>query len=270
MVSYPYPARVRNKQTNIGYTPGSLADNRTTSQTYIADPDGVVRPADGTLATNILAAGSQARPVMLNRPLTSVGEMAYAMRGDPWKSLDFASAASADSALLDLFCVSPTPAIQAGVVNPNSASAEVLQALLLKADKNPSIANPSPPPASLTSASLTDANALTIAQAIRTYVKTNVLENRSDLVRMTDTLGAIPGLDYKRQKEVIIRALADVCNTRTWNLMADVVAQVGSFPANSSSADKFIVQGEQRVWLHLAIDRPTAKVISQSSEPCLE
>ena len=261
VVKYPLPlASDQSYAAGWGYTPGELADNRTTGAVYIADPDGVVRPADGTRATNILGVGSQARPVMLNRPLTSVGEMAYAMRGGPWKSLDFCSASSADSALLDLFCVGPATETQAGVVNPNRAPPEVLQALLLGAGTDPVIA----------SGSLTPANATSIASATRNYLATNVIENRADLVSMSDGLVAVAGLDYKRQKEVIVRTFADVSNTRTWNLLVDVVAQIGSFPPTSTSADAFIVQGEQRAWTHLAVDRPTNKAIFQFSEPCLE
>lgn len=255
-ITYPLPV----PNSNTGYTPGDFADNRTDSPSYVADPDGVVRPADGTRATNILGAGSQARPVVLNRPLTSVGEIGYAMRGDPWKSLDFASKSSADSALADLFCVMATPATQSGVVNPNEAPSEVLQALLLDADIDPVVA----------ASHLSSASAIAIATKIRAYVGTNALANRADLIRMGEDLGAITGLDHKRQKEVVVRALINVSNTRTWNLMADVVTQAGSFPASSTSADAFIVKGELRMWTHLAIDRPTNKVISQSSEPCLE
>jgi len=262
-VSYPLPAALGF--SNLGYTPGDLADNRTDSPTYIADPDGVVRPADGTRATNILAAGSQARPVVLNRPLGSVGEMAYAMRGDPWKSLDFATSSSADAALLDLFCVTAMPAFQAGALNPNSASPEILKALLADTVTDPVISSDT-----LSASDIND-----LADKIPTYAHTNPLANRADLARMTEDLALtgthrdqflIPSLTHKRQREVLVRALADVSNTRTWNLLLDVVAQAGSFPSGSTSASDFVVTGEQRVWTQLAIDRPSEKILSESSE----
>lgn len=267
-VSYPLPVFSFLNYPTLGYMPGDLADNRVNSgTTCVADPDGVVRPGDGTRATNILAAGSQARPVVLDRPFLNVGEMAFAMRGDPWRSVDFFSSGSADSALLDLFCVSSAPAIQAGKVNPNSASGEVLQALLAGAETDPGV--------SMNSLSGVPA----LAEQIRTCVGTNALETPADLARITETLTVsgtardqpvLPGLDHKCQWEVLVRALAGISNTRTWNLMVDVVAQSGSFPPNSSAASAFVVKGELRVWTHLAIDRPTGEILSEHSEICPE
>jgi hypothetical protein len=71
----------------------------------------------------------------------------------------------------------------------------------------------------------------------------------------------------KTQRESIIRALADVSNTRTWNLCIDVIAQVGRYPADAKNLNDFVVEGERRYWLHVAIDRYTGKVISEVYEP---
>lgn len=251
-----YPLR-DTWHTMEGYTPDDLNFNRQTGETFIADPDGVVRPADGTYASNISALGSQARPVMLNRPFTSVGEMGYALRGDPWKSLDFASANSADAALLDLFSVSDAPAIQAGVVNLNVASPEVLSALLVNSEIDPGI---------LPSTSLTPANATSLGAALSAQLKTAPLFNRADLARKVEDLGSTLTPIHKRQKEVLVRALADVSNTRTWNLFIDVVAQSGSFPPGPTGPGDFVVQGEQRRWVQVAADRITGKIIDQFTE----
>ena len=68
-----------------------------------------------------------------------------------------------------------------------------------------------------------------------------------------------------------MRALADVTNTRTWNLMIDVIAQAGSFPTNATDLNQgFVVQGEHHYWLHIAIDRYTGKVVDQQLEPVYE
>ncbi len=257
-VSYPLP--VIKGVNSQGYTPDDLSDNRMDSPTYIADPDGVVRPADGTSETNIPGVGSQARPVMLNRPFLSVGEMAYALRGDPWKTLDFASAASADSALLDLFSVSDIPGAQAGMLNPNRAAIPVLQAILTQAEIDPGIS----------SRVLSSAEAQGLATALNSLLTAQPIQNRADLTRMIDEIESIPGALHKRQTEVLIRTLSDISNTRTWNLMADVVAQSGSFLTASTGPGDFVVQGEQRIWEHLAIDRPTGKIITQVSELCPE
>ena len=48
--------------------------------------------------------------------------------------------------------------------------------------------------------------------------------------------------------------------------MIDVVAQSGRFPSSASALDKFIVEGEQRYWVHVAIDRLTGQVLDQQVE----
>ena len=53
--------------------------------------------------------------------------------------------------------------------------------------------------------------------------------------------------------------------------MIDVVAQTGKIAASATDLDKgFIVEGERRYWLHVAIDRFTGKVIDQQLEPVYE
>jgi len=250
------------KDPGSEFSPDMLMENRRNTDFYVADPDGVVRPGDGafplTNATNIAGLGSQARAVMLNRPFTSVGEMGYAHRGDPWKSLDLASASSADSALLDLFSVEVAPDIQAGLLNPNTAPAEVLAALLPGSRIDPGVST----------ASLSNAEALSLSSDLANRLQLTPLQNPADLARMVEELGNVLSPVHKRQREVLVRALADVSNTRTWNLLVDVVAQVGSFPASSTAfaAGDFTVQGEQRRWVSMAIDRPTGRVINQSTE----
>jgi hypothetical protein len=64
----------------------------------------------------------------------------------------------------------------------------------------------------------------------------------------------------------VVRALADVSNTRTWNLMVDLIVQSGRYPAGASNVDQFSVDGERRYWLHLAIDRHTGRVVARSME----
>src|SRR5205823_5558740 len=45
------------------------------------------------------------RPIMLNRPFQNVGELGYAFRDLPWKTLDFFTDKSADAGLLDIFTI---------------------------------------------------------------------------------------------------------------------------------------------------------------------
>jgi len=72
--------------------------------------------------------------------------------------------------------------------------------------------------------------------------------------------------NIQRLRGASIRALANTGTTRVWNLMIDLVAQTGRYPANASSLDKFIVEGEQRYWIHVAIDRLTGRVIDKQTE----
>jgi len=50
-----------------------------------------------------------------------------------------------------------------------------------------------------------------------------------------------------------------------------VVAQTGQYaPTNTTDLKQFIVTGERRYWLHVAIDRFTGKVVDQQLEPVYE
>jgi hypothetical protein len=69
-----------------------------------------------------------------------------------------------------------------------------------------------------------------------------------------------------RFREAFIRPLAAVGNTRVWNLLIDVVAQTGRYPAGTSNVANFVVDGEQRYWVHVAIDRFTGQVLDKQVE----
>ena len=74
----------------------------------------------------------------------------------------------------------------------------------------------------------------------------------------------------QRFREAPVRALAACGQTRVWNLMVDVIAQTGRYLQNASSPDKFVVEGEKRYWVHVAIDRLTGKVIDKQIEAVTE
>ena len=76
----------------------------------------------------------------------------------------------------------------------------------------------------------------------------------------------------KRRLETVVRALADSTETGTWNLMIDMVVQSGRFPNIQAKpyAGNFVVSGESRQWVHLAIERSTGKVIASVVEPVYE
>jgi hypothetical protein len=72
--------------------------------------------------------------------------------------------------------------------------------------------------------------------------------------------------DVQRFQESFIRPLAAVGNTRVWNLMIDLVAQTGQYPASATTFDNFCVNTQQHYWLHEAIDRYTGQVLDQNLE----
>ena len=57
--------------------------------------------------------------------------------------------------------------------------------------------------------------------------------------------------------------------TRTWGLLIDVIAQTGKYALDATSVDqgnKFVVEGEQHYWVHVAIDRFTGQVLDRQVE----
>jgi hypothetical protein len=260
------------------YYPARLARNNsanTVPDSSYVDRDGVLRMGDSGMypstqdntAGNPFAGNSvrpQDRPVILNRPFQSVAELGYVLRDDPWRSLDFFSANSADAALLDLFSVNEFPTgVVAGRINLNSQNSVALQAIL-----NSTITD--------TVAGTTVSNPAAVAQALATFTLTTPLVNKADLVnKFVGSTTALPSTDFgstdeqniKAQREAAVRSLVGVGQTRTWNLMIDLVAQAGRYPPTAQTLDQFVVEGERRYWLHLAIDRFTGKVIAQKLEP---
>jgi Tfp pilus assembly protein PilX len=69
-----------------------------------------------------------------------------------------------------------------------------------------------------------------------------------------------------RFRETFIRPLLSVGQTRVWNLLIDVVAQTGRYPQGTNNAANFVVDGEQRYWVHVAIDRFTGQILDKQVE----
>lgn len=258
---------------------------------YYADPDGVVRPGDSLYRDRSTGDGSMLfhsnqltgslparRPVILNRPFRSVAELGYAYRDLPFKTLDFFSSSSGDAALLDLFSVTDGPAIVSGMVNPSNAPYYVLRAILSGGGRQEAVAT--------NVISSGDAN--TWAVKIARYLTPNTpagqpanpLLNRAELATkvmnpvngIISALPASPPVDKgnKPYLESSVRALSSVTDTRTWNLMIDIIAQSGRMAPAGKTLSEFTVEGERRYWLHIAIDRYTGKIIDQQLEPVYE
>jgi len=238
----------------------ALANNDSASSTKYTDPDGTLRIADGGLrdaAENPFQVGNSAtRPIILNRPFNSVGEMGYAFRDLPWKTLDLFTTNSADAGLLDAFTLDETEVV-AGKVNLNTRQPFVLEALLAGAAREE---NTTTQTISLSEASAT-------AASLVGFTTNSPLANKADLITKFSPVvvdGAWPAI--KTQREAFTRALAEAGNARTWNLLIDLLVQVGRYPISAKTYTDFNVEGERRYWLHIAIDRYTGEVIAQQME----
>lgn len=278
---------------------GLLWEN-TNLSTRIQDPDGVFRQGDGGFSPEAASlnpmepiaqfrnsavaypssnavrkpGANPSRPVILDRPFRSVADLGYVHRDIPWRSLNFSGTDSADSALLDAFSIEDADSIE-GRVNLNSASVDVLKALLVGSLKEEK------PPTS------TDPNTLSIGEAeqaaarLKSFISSTSsgpIMNISELVTKFSTPGNISNAEVgagvggessaaiKAQRESLIRALAGTTQTRTWNFLIDLVAQTGRFPKDARNENDFTVEGERRYWLHIAIDRYTGEVVSELLE----
>ena len=240
-----------NASNNVFAAAHGLAANNT----FFGDNDGVLRPGDGYYGGNPFPAGAVTnRPVLLNRPFRSVGEMGFAFRGGgPWKTVDFFSPASADAGLLDYFSVDAAPLVE-GRINLNTRQSVSLQAALQGAYKSEAAQT-----------TLSPAESAAIAAAITNATAQAAFVNRADLVRSFST-NAVLTDPVKTQREAAVRALGDLGTTRTWNLLVDVIAQVGHYPPSATDPAQFVVEGERRCWLHVAIDRYTGQIVDSKLE----
>jgi len=181
------------------------------------------------------AEGSESGPI-LNRRFQSVGELRYA--------------AGTTDDLLDLFCArkSEEPVrLRAGVVNRNTRNAGAIAAILAGAYKK----------SSHPSTVLSAGNALAAANLLN-----GIAQSRGEgLGLLTAPTG---------DSVLISRALADVATARVWNLMIDVIAQSGRFAPGAQHLNEFVVEGESRYWLQIALDRFTGRILDVQSEPVRE
>lgn len=252
-----------------------LGENLPASTCRVADPDGVLRSGDGRLAT---AAGYDAqgataastatnpRPVILNRPFLNVGEMGYAFRDQPWKTLDFFSADSADTGLLDIFSLMDSVPVTAGAVNLNSAPQEVLQAIISGVDRETAAG------ASIFS----QAQASDLARSLRAQISASPLlslgeaAQRSASLSTASDFGTAADASIKARREAAVRVLSACGQTRTWNLLCDIIVQSGRFAGSGTTAADFVVEGEARVWQSMALDRFTGRIVDKQTEPVSE
>lgn len=257
----------------VGLYPGKWVEGNKTApdfttaagfvnSTNVADPDTIQRPADAWLDpanANLYRKydDDSNRPVILQRPFRSVGELGYVFRDSPWKTLNFFDGTSGDAGLLDFFSITDEPSIGAGRSNLCTTQTAVTQALLAGAAQSADGTSPISQPGAL-------------ASQINSFPYSSGVPNPASLASI---LAAVPlngttaldGIKYRR--ESVVRSLSNTTQTRTWNLLIDVVAQSGRYPGKASKLENFIVEGEKRFWLSIAIDRYTGKILDQQLEP---
>ncbi len=277
---------------------------------YYSDADGVVRRAMGgsvaaspsssvglpmaTVYNNTATNGSN-RPVLLHRPYRSVAELGYVFRDTPWKNIDFFNSESGDSALLDVFCINEDyrpDAVTAGRVDLNGKQTAVFNALLAGAYRDEDVlGTPLSPLASTEIANISQALVtrtsgtgtgqgplFNMGDLVGRYVSTASNANSQPYAGFSDDLnglytdqspsGAVNLI--QRFRETTMRALSDAGMAGTWNLLIDVVAQSGRYPTGATGLSDFLVEGERRYWVHVAISRVTGQIIDESIEPVSE
>lgn len=201
--------------------------------------------------------------VILNRPFRNVGEFGYAYKSTT-TTLDFKSN-NADAPLLDLFTYN-TATPRSGIVSLNTRNNSVLAAIIKGAF-----------PTEASGSGITNAQATSAATSIVSATTVLPAMGRQDVARLGSAPTTTPFTSNEESRESIARALAEVGQTRTWGLLIDIVAQSGRYPSNAASGPNvanplanFVVEGEKRYWLHIAIDRFTGEVIDQQLEAVYE
>ncbi|PTY04486.1 hypothetical protein DB346_03360 [Verrucomicrobia bacterium LW23] len=262
--------------TNVTGSFGAVATNW-------ADPDGIFRPTDGFLSATganpyrqvsggQFVPGHASRPTLLQRPYRSVAELGYVFRDTPWKSLSFFDETSGDSGLLDLFTVADEPEITDGRFDLNAILPQVKQAALSQVAIEPYLGEGSFTPTTLSATTVNTASTEYGSGSAYAFINGLPTANVPFSVAQLANFMSAPGLSsagldvIKTRREALVRGLADVSQTRTWTLLIDVVAQSGQFPPGTSTADRFVVEGEQRYWLSVSIDRYTGKIVAQQME----
>lgn len=249
-----------------GPTPSPNPNPATYAQTISDNAPAMSNPYNEIIGTTV-------RPIIMNRPFRSVGEMGYGFRDQPFKTLDFSSASSPDAGLLDLFAVyeyDDASGMRAGVVNLNSLQPAPIAAALgntIRREDTPRVMStgPTPTPSPQPSPLITSA-ATAVAGSIVAQTSATPIVNRANLTRLVANETGLGASVQKTQRESIPRALGEIGQTRTWNLMIDLIAQSGRYPPTATGLTDFIVQGEKRYWLHVAIDRFSGKVVDQQVE----
>jgi len=211
---------------------------------------------------------------MLNRPFRNVGEFGYAFRTasaptptpspNP-KTIDFYTASSSDAPLLDLFTYN-SATVRSGIVSLNTQNVAVITAILTGAFQTEQNIGPAPSPSPVASPAAKSA-----ATNIVNATTNQPTLSRAEIARLSSVVTNTPFTTSEETRETIARALAEVTQTRTWGLLIDLITQTGRYPPGTTDLmQQFVVEGEKRYWLHIAIDRFTGEIIDEQLEAVYE
>jgi hypothetical protein len=252
-----------------------------------------------------IASGAN-KTVFFNHAFSNVGELGYGINtsalptpgpspspscapapgATPQPTLDFSSPNFPDAPVLDFFSYNPVSSAypRAGIVNLYTKNAPVIAAMLAGTLKTEAAAaNPNPTPIisgtpAATSEAMNLANAIVAeAQGVLAgappsgWPVTQTDMTRAIAARLaTRASNVVWGVGTSDEiKKSITRSLAEMGQTRTWNLFIDVIAQTGRYVPDATSvtqANKFTVEGEKRYWLHIALGRD---LVHTDGTPCL-
>ena len=257
-----------------------LYANNSDQNVHYADLDQVQRLGDATSSSvpnemQLTAGAALDRPLVLagafqNGVFQSVAELGHVYRDQPWKTLSFAIAAptaspyptprSADAGLLDVFTLHEC-SMEAGKTSLNTKQSLVLKAILGQGTSGGTITRLNDSTTRITS---TQRDA--IVTALTNLTTSQSMVNKAELVTRFSNDPSVTGLGNKEARECVLRAFSDAGQTRTWNLLIDLIAQSGRYPPNANSLAGFNVDGEVHYWVHVAIDRFTGQVLDKQIE----
>jgi len=220
---------------------------------------GIIDPTTGTTKRT-----PTFTPITLDHAFTTVGEFGYGLRpeyaANRFQRLNLRGA-SANASILDFFSYNPVahgyPRL--GIVNLNTKNIPVLAAILQSALKKDVDVSPIPG----CFPTISSSEATNAAQAIVTATNAQAAVTRADIGRLTGLAASAittpaciaAGEETEKVPEAIARALSEITQARTWNLMIDVIAQTGRFAPNAQALTDFTVEAEKRYWLHIALGR---------------
>jgi len=220
---------------------------------------------------------------VVSRGFTTVGEFGYGIDTSPTgviagvPTLKFWDNSTTPpfqyAPVLDFFSYNPVGSAypRAGIVNLYTRNVPVIAAILKSALKNDTVTSP---PTSVVSQSEADAAAQAIVTETQRVLAGTAIPSvtQVDLTRAVAgrlaaaAFNAVPSLATSDDtKGAVVRALAEMGQTRTWNLLIDVIAQTGHYGPNAQGLTDFIPEGEKRYWLHIALGRD---LVHADGTPC--